>query len=97
MHVLHVGIIGKKVAFSFAWFRRFWLVIDDQLPGFPHLLYVWHLHKNIQAHCKEFTINEEYNKFFSLWVKLVNAPTEEVYDVSKDSAWIRLERYLVQQ
>ena len=59
--------------------------IDDQLPGFPHILCVWHLNKNIQTHCKkEFTTNEEYNKFFSLWIKLASAPTEEVYNQSKE-------------
>ena len=59
--------------------------IDDQLPDFPHILCVWHLNKNIQAHCKkEFATNEEYNKFFSLWINLASAPTEEVYNQSKE-------------
>lgn len=58
--------------------------IDDQLPDFPHILCVWHLNKNIQAHCKkEFATNEEYNKFFSLWINLTNAPKEEMYNQSK--------------
>jgi hypothetical protein len=58
--------------------------IGDEVPQFPHLLCVWHIHKNVQAHCKkEFTTNEEYNDFFGHWIKICSAHTEKLYEQAK--------------
>ena len=58
--------------------------IDSEAPQFPHLLCIWHINKNVQAHCKkEFSTNEEYDNFFSHWTKITYANTEDHYKQAK--------------
>ena len=59
--------------------------IHHEVPHFPHLLCIWHIHKNVQANCKkEFATNDEYEDFFSRWIKITTAHTEELYEQAKN-------------
>jgi len=56
-------------------------VLRENYAKFPHLLCIWHINKNVQANCKSlFPTEEDYKKFFSLWMAVVTAPTEEGFD-----------------
>jgi MULE transposase domain len=60
-------------------------VLRESYAKFPHLLCIWHINKNVQANCKSlFPLDDDYNKFFSLWTAVTMAPTEEGFDKALD-------------
>jgi hypothetical protein len=55
--------------------------IETVCPLSPHILCIWHINKNVTAKTKgSFATSDEFDEFFSLWIKLVHSPTEDEYD-----------------
>lgn len=48
--------------------------IKSICPRSPHLLYVWHINKNVLAKTKQyFSLNEEFEAFIKSWKELINS------------------------
>lgn len=53
-----------------------------------NLLCIWHVDKNVLAHCKEsFPTKEEWDKFYEAWQKVIYSNTRDAYI----DAWIALQ------
>lgn len=46
--------------------------ISHKFPLAAHLLYLWHLNKNVLSHCKKlFEDNESWTEFYETWNKIL--------------------------
>ena len=50
--------------------------IAAQYPSVFHLLYIWHINKNVLKNCKPaFATEEDWEEFLGAWYRVVYAPT----------------------
>ena len=55
--------------------------ISDVFPSSAHLLCIWHVNKNVLAHCKSaFSTSETWEKFYAEWHTVIQATTIETYN-----------------
>ncbi len=64
--------------------------ISHKFPFGAHLLYLWHLNKNVLSHCKKlFEDEESWTEFYETWNKVLYAHKEEEFHERWEAMQIR--------
>lgn len=51
------------------------------MPNLKHILYLWHVNKNVFANCKSsFDTEETWKIFYDNWYKLLYASIEPIFE-----------------
>lgn len=67
----HIIVINRELALM--------NVISPMFLTTTHLLYRWHINKNVLAKCKKLFLTKMWYLFMSYWNLVVMSPTEEDY------------------